>query len=187
MWKCRNVLIVDLWYIQVHLHLRVCLHVFAMFHLAGTIPAPVIFGSLIDLTCLWWSQSCDEDGKGSCRFYNNRQMSHNLLALAIVGKSLSTLFFFLSWFLYKPPASASGLKNVKTDEQCLASMDADISLGNLSTLSGASSGYETNIGASNTSSNTDVIDVPNGSSLIGNGDVQINGTVPSSPLNVTKF
>lgn len=69
--------------------------------LLGTIPAPIIFGRLIDLSCMEWQESCD--GSGACIFYDNRVMNRNTLIIACILKSLSTIFFFTAWFLYKPP------------------------------------------------------------------------------------
>lgn len=36
----------------------------------------------------------------------------NMLALAVMGKCFSTLFFFMSWWLYKPPVDHSKPVNV---------------------------------------------------------------------------
>jgi hypothetical protein len=41
--------------------------------LLGTIPAPLIFGRLIDESCVLWQDSCD--GQGSCLMYDNKYMS----------------------------------------------------------------------------------------------------------------
>ena len=45
--------------------------------LFGTIPAPMIFGKLIDDTCVLWQETCDEDGigVGACLVYDNYNMS----------------------------------------------------------------------------------------------------------------
>ncbi|CAM6001385.1 unnamed protein product, partial [Sphagnum balticum] len=53
----------------------------------GTIPAPLIFGSLIDMSCMLWQNSCD--GSGACLVYNNRQMNRNVLSLAVTLKIIS--------------------------------------------------------------------------------------------------
>lgn len=42
--------------------------------LLGTIPAPMIFGTLIDETCVLWQETCDEQ-LGACLIYENSQMS----------------------------------------------------------------------------------------------------------------
>ncbi|XP_049876668.1 solute carrier organic anion transporter family member 4A1 [Pectinophora gossypiella] len=69
--------------------------------LLGTIPAPLLFGFLIDLSCSLWGKSCDTTG--ACLLYDNINMSRYMLALALVGKLCSVLFFFLAWWFYRPP------------------------------------------------------------------------------------
>lgn len=75
--------------------------------LLGTIPAPMIFGLLIDETCVLWQRDECTGEAGGCIAYDNLYMSRYMLALAFVGKSCSLLFFFLAWRLYKPPISSS--------------------------------------------------------------------------------
>lgn len=41
--------------------------------LLGTIPAPMVFGRLIDESCILWQKSCD--GHGACLVYDNHSMS----------------------------------------------------------------------------------------------------------------
>ncbi|KAL0851611.1 hypothetical protein ABMA28_007390 [Loxostege sticticalis] len=69
--------------------------------LLGTIPAPLLFGFLIDLSCSLWDKSCGTTG--ACLLYDNINMSRYMLALALVGKLCSVLFFFLAWWFYRPP------------------------------------------------------------------------------------
>lgn len=66
----------------------------------GSIPGPILFGKMIDLTCLLWQKKCDNND-GSCFFYNNQNMSYNLMGIALAGKFLSILFFTLSLVFYK--------------------------------------------------------------------------------------
>jgi solute carrier organic anion transporter family, member 4A len=68
----------------------------------GTIPAPILFGRLIDESCILWQESCGNDS-GACLLYDNKVMSRHMLLLALVGKSCSVLFFFLAWYNYIPP------------------------------------------------------------------------------------
>lgn len=42
---------------------------FVIFRLFGYIPAPILFGNLIDSTCLLWKSSCGEKG-GRCLIYD---------------------------------------------------------------------------------------------------------------------
>ena len=71
---------------------------------AGTIPAPILFGTLIDKTCeLWQRTECSETG--SCYTYDNATMSNYLLFLALLCKGLSFMFFLLALMLYKSSQS----------------------------------------------------------------------------------
>ncbi|KPJ15355.1 Solute carrier organic anion transporter family member 4A1 [Papilio machaon] len=74
--------------------------------LLGTIPAPLLFGFLIDLSCSLWEPACDSTG--ACLLYDNYNMSRYMLALALVGKLCSLVFFFLAWWFYRPPGGKSG-------------------------------------------------------------------------------
>ncbi|KAK6617800.1 hypothetical protein RUM43_014028 [Polyplax serrata] len=67
----------------------------------GTIPSPMIFGLIIDKTCVLWQSDCY--GQGSCLAYDNTYMSRYMLGIAVIGKACSLLFFFCSWWFYVPP------------------------------------------------------------------------------------
>lgn len=41
--------------------------------LLGTIPAPMLFGALIDESCILWQGDCDSGG--ACLVYDNKNMS----------------------------------------------------------------------------------------------------------------
>lgn len=69
--------------------------------LLGTIPGPILFGALIDNTCTLWQSSCGKDG--ACRTYDNLYMSRYMMGISIIFKCLSTILFFLAWWLYVAP------------------------------------------------------------------------------------
>ncbi|GAB1606686.1 solute carrier organic anion transporter family member 4A1-like [Argonauta hians] len=70
----------------------------------GSIPGPIMFGKMIDLTCQFWQQTCHENG--SCYIYDNERMGLYLMALTLVVKALSCLFFFLALLMYKAAPSS---------------------------------------------------------------------------------
>ncbi|XP_066947164.1 solute carrier organic anion transporter family member 4A1 isoform X1 [Macrobrachium rosenbergii] len=72
--------------------------------LLGTIPGPILFGALIDNTCTLWQSTCGK--QGSCRSYDNFYMSRYMMGISIIAKALSTILFFLAWYLYVPPKSS---------------------------------------------------------------------------------
>jgi len=71
----------------------------------GSIPGPILFGKLIDITCNLWQVRCGE--QGSCFSYDNNRMSWNILAIIFSVKLLSTLFFLVALVAYKVPKSNS--------------------------------------------------------------------------------
>ncbi|CAD6997102.1 unnamed protein product [Ceratitis capitata] len=77
--------------------------------LLGTIPAPMIFGTLIDDTCILWQETCDQEGVGvgACLIYDNNNMSRYMWLLALVGKTLSVTFFFGALWFYIPPKQST--------------------------------------------------------------------------------
>ncbi|XP_013417999.1 solute carrier organic anion transporter family member 4A1 [Lingula anatina] len=75
----------------------------------GTIPAGILFGAIIDLTCHLWQDSCGE--KGACYVYDNSKMGTYLLFIGVCGKSISLLLFILAFCLYKPPTQDEGHSN----------------------------------------------------------------------------
>ncbi|CAL4120916.1 unnamed protein product, partial [Meganyctiphanes norvegica] len=69
--------------------------------LLGTIPGPILFGALIDNTCTLWQETCGKSG--SCRSYDNFSMSRYMMGISLIGKALSTILFFMAYWLYIPP------------------------------------------------------------------------------------
>ncbi|KAK7485686.1 hypothetical protein BaRGS_00023135 [Batillaria attramentaria] len=74
----------------------------------GSIPGPILFGKIIDLTCLLWQESCD--GEGACFFYDKKQMSYNLLATGIAGTIVSVLCFTLALLFYRTTGAVEKLE-----------------------------------------------------------------------------
>lgn len=72
----------------------------------GTIPAPILFGTLIDKTCQSWQETCQRS-RGACFIYDNWMMATYLLALIFCFKGLSFCFFMLALLLYKSPKSVA--------------------------------------------------------------------------------
>nr|XP_016929033.1 solute carrier organic anion transporter family member 4A1 [Drosophila suzukii] len=71
--------------------------------LLGTIPAPLIFGALIDESCILWQESCDKDAGGACLVYDNYYISRYMWLLALICKLGSVVFFTCAWWFYVPP------------------------------------------------------------------------------------
>ena len=76
-------------------------------------PGPLLFGFVIDNACVVWQERCSE--QGSCWIYDNRKLSINFLVLTLAVKVVSTFFFSLATFLYKPPKEEKVVGNGTTN------------------------------------------------------------------------
>lgn len=117
----------------------------------GSIPGPILFGKMIDLTCLLWQKKCD-DNDGSCFFYNNQNMSYNLMGIALAGKFLSILFFTLSLVFYKASPK-------EEEEEEGAPADTDNKETKLNGDSGVRDGQSTNTSVTSLNNGTTQPDV----------------------------
>ena len=62
---------------------------------------PILFGALIDNTCILWHEECDE--RGRCWAYNRHQVSLYMLVTGFSVKAVTVLLFGLAVYTYKPP------------------------------------------------------------------------------------
>lgn len=67
--------------------------------LLASIPGPLLFGNVIDRSCLVWQTTCERSG--SCLYYNNRLLAHNLFNLLILLKTLSILMYSVALLMYR--------------------------------------------------------------------------------------
>ncbi|GBL94516.1 hypothetical protein AVEN_235612-1 [Araneus ventricosus] len=67
------------------------------FSISGLVPYLIIFGSLVDSTCLVWEKSCGE--YGNCWFYDTDKFSILLHVLSAVFSSFSALSLVATYFL----------------------------------------------------------------------------------------
>ncbi|XP_061656950.1 solute carrier organic anion transporter family member 4A1 isoform X2 [Syngnathoides biaculeatus] len=81
----------------------------------GSIPGPIAFGSMIDISCLLWQDQCGE--QGSCYFYQNSAMSRYTLLAGVLYKFLGALFFLLASILYKPPPPSLQTSHESSDQE----------------------------------------------------------------------
>lgn len=68
----------------------------------GSIPVPIIFGKVLDLSCKVWREECQDCT--SCFVYDNIWMSYYLTFLCVALKAASMIFIMLATWAYKPPA-----------------------------------------------------------------------------------
>lgn len=73
---------------------------FVIFRLFGYIPAPILFGNLIDSTCLFWKSTCGEKG-GRCLLYDIEQFRYKYVGLCAGIKLVALALFLLDWWLVR--------------------------------------------------------------------------------------
>ncbi|XP_011661417.1 solute carrier organic anion transporter family member 4A1-like isoform X4 [Strongylocentrotus purpuratus] len=86
----------------------------------GSIPGPILFGAIIDSTCLRWQETCGE--RGACWLYNNKSLSWKLTTLSLVCNVLTVLFYALALRFYEPASqgeSSTDNRDVPETETCL--------------------------------------------------------------------
>ena len=71
-----------------------------MFLIAGSIPGPIVFGYVLDTSCILWKSSCSKTS--SCMYYSNYYMSRRMLVIMAVFKTLCLILTLTAWRLYKP-------------------------------------------------------------------------------------
>ncbi|KAJ8986265.1 hypothetical protein NQ317_009975 [Molorchus minor] len=73
---------------------------FVIFRLFGYIPAPILFGNLIDSTCLLWKSTCGSKG-GRCLLYDIEQFRYRYVGLCAGIKILALGIFMVDWWLVR--------------------------------------------------------------------------------------
>lgn len=73
---------------------------FVIFRLFGYIPAPILFGNLIDSTCLLWKSTCGEKG-GRCLIYDIESFRYKYIGLGATIKLIAMAIFAVDWWLIR--------------------------------------------------------------------------------------
>ncbi|KAH9526980.1 Solute carrier organic anion transporter member 5A1, variant 2 [Dermatophagoides farinae] len=71
---------------------------FVLFRLFGYIPSPIVFGNVIDSTCLVWKNHCGEQG-GFCLLYNIEQFRLRYVGVCSAFKITAAILFFFDLLL----------------------------------------------------------------------------------------
>lgn len=70
-----------------------------MISLFALIPGPVIFGRIIDNTCVIWGQKCGE--RGDCQLYDKDLFRYYLNITSFAFTAIGVLFDLLVWYYGK--------------------------------------------------------------------------------------
>jgi solute carrier organic anion transporter family, member 3A len=73
---------------------------FVIFRLFGYIPAPILFGNLIDSSCLLWKSTCGETG-GRCLIYDIEKFRYKYIGLCTSIKVVALSIFIVDWWLVR--------------------------------------------------------------------------------------
>lgn len=71
---------------------------FVIFRIFGYIPSPIVFGNVIDSTCLYSKANCGKAG-GFCLIYNIEHFRLRYIGVCSALKVAAGLLFFLDWLL----------------------------------------------------------------------------------------
>ncbi|CAG9135206.1 unnamed protein product [Plutella xylostella] len=74
---------------------------FVIFRLFGYIPAPIVFGNLIDSTCILWKQTCSGAKGGRCLLYDIEQFRYRYVGLCCGIKIVALGIFMVDWWLVR--------------------------------------------------------------------------------------
>ncbi|KAK7054568.1 Solute carrier organic anion transporter member 5A1 [Halocaridina rubra] len=99
---------------------------FVIFRLIAYIPAPIMFGSVIDSTCLMWKSSCGEKG-GRCLIYDIEMFRYRYVGICTAIKIISAAIFVFDWLLirWKYKLDMEGTMTVGDIVNSLMSVDKD--------------------------------------------------------------
>lgn len=88
---------------------------FVIFRLFGYIPAPILFGNLIDSTCLLWKSTCGSKG-GRCLLYDIEQFRYRYVGLCAGIKILALGIFVIDWWLVRRRKQLDEVNVITTNE-----------------------------------------------------------------------
>ncbi|XP_023159663.2 solute carrier organic anion transporter family member 74D [Drosophila hydei] len=84
-----------------------------MISLFALIPGPIIFGRIIDSTCLIWTKTCH--GNGNCQLYDQTKFRYSINFLSCFFTSIGVVFDWLVWY-YGRDLDLYGDKETKRQE-----------------------------------------------------------------------
>lgn len=89
---------------------------FVIFRLFGYIPAPILFGNLIDSSCLLWKSTCGGETGGRCLIYDIEKFRFKYIGLCAIIKVLALSIFVFDWWLVRRRKYLDKLESVTANE-----------------------------------------------------------------------
>ncbi|XP_068140516.1 LOW QUALITY PROTEIN: solute carrier organic anion transporter family member 3A1 [Drosophila tropicalis] len=94
---------------------------FVIFRLFGYIPAPILFGNLIDSTCLLWKSSCGQKG-GRCLIYDIEKFRYKYVGLCASVKLIALFIFMVDWWLVRRRKQLEKMKPLNASDPIIGSI-----------------------------------------------------------------
>ncbi|CAO1319586.1 unnamed protein product [Diamesa serratosioi] len=88
---------------------------FVIFRLFGYIPAPILFGNLIDSSCLLWKSNCGEKG-GRCLIYDIEKFRYKYVGLCACIKVVALAIFIVDWWLVRRRKQLDEVEPLSTND-----------------------------------------------------------------------
>lgn len=88
---------------------------FVIFRLFGYIPAPILFGNMIDSTCLLWKSACGEKG-GRCLLYDIEKFRYKYVGLCASIKIVALVIFAVDWYFVNRRKKLDKAKPITAEE-----------------------------------------------------------------------
>ncbi|KXJ77996.1 hypothetical protein RP20_CCG005903 [Aedes albopictus] len=88
---------------------------FVIFRLFGYIPAPIVFGNLIDSSCLLWKSTCGEKG-GRCLIYDIEKFRYKYVGVCASIKIIALAIFIIDWWLVRRRKNLDKLNPMSANE-----------------------------------------------------------------------
>ncbi len=79
-----------------------------MFRAFGSVPGPLLFGTIFDSACIYFRHECGV--QGNCWVYDNHRLSIGAIGLGAIGLTANFVFSLLAWLVF-PKKTQDGSQN----------------------------------------------------------------------------
>lgn len=88
---------------------------FMLLRILAWLPGPVMYGSVIDSTCILWGQKCGK--KTSCQYYDNNLLRQRFIGLQILFEIGGLIFFTAVFFVLRRREKVSAEKSTRENPE----------------------------------------------------------------------